>query len=268
VRIDGPAAGTPLLLIHGATVAGWQFERVIPHLCAAGFRTVCPDLFGHGQSDRPLRTYDTALFVRQLEDLLNVLSFDQRVHLLGHSLGSVIAAQLVIRNAGCFGSLAMVAPLLDFMGERRAMRMLELPVLGEALMHAYALPMLVRRRRRRYRDIEDGSFAAKFEAQLRVPGFARALLSLIRNGALTDQSNCYRLLDPMTDAVCVIRGSRDAIFTRLQCARLLQHLPRAHCAEVDDAAHSVLLTHPDRVAPMLTGFLRQRAYSPSCALSR
>ena len=263
VRVDGPSRGTPLLLIHGATVPGWEFERIIPYLKEAGFRVVCPDLFGHGDSDRPDTRYDTALFVRQLEDLLYALSFDQRVHLLGHSLGCVIAAHLVVRNARYYGNVAFVAPMLDFASERRAMRVLELPVVGEALMHAYALPMLVRRRRRGYRHIENGQFPARFEAQLRVPGFGRALLSLIRSGILGDQSDCYRLLDSTANSIGVFRGSDDGIFSGAQLDRLRNCITRARIVEIEGTPHSVLLTHPERIAPLLTGFFLQ-SHSAAC----
>lgn len=264
--IAGPANGTPLLLIHGATVPGWEFERIVPYLTAAGFRVICPDLFGHGESDRPNSRYDTALFVRQLEDLLYALSFDQRVYLLGHSLGCVIASHLVVRNPGNYGNVAFVAPLLDFTSTRRAMRILQLPVIGEALMHAYALPMLVRRRRRRYRDIDDGRFPARFEAQLRIPGFGRALLSLVRSGILGDQSACYRLLDASAGSIGVFRGSHDGIFTAAQLAQLRECLTRAQVVEIEGTPHSVLLSHPERIAPLLTGFLAGAQNVPARAL--
>ena len=262
VRIAGPASGAPVLLIHGATVPGWEFDRIVPWLTDAGFRTVCPDLFGHGDSDRPDVRYDSALFTRQLEDLMYSLAFDQRVHLLSHSLGSVIAAQLVIRDARFYGNVACVAPMLDFTGKRKAMRVMELPVIGEALMHAYALPMLVRRRRRRYCNIEDGRFPARFEAQLKVPGFGRALLSLIRSGILGDQSDCYRLLDATANSVAVLRGSDDEIFSDAQALRLRECLPGAQFVEIDATPHSVLLTHPERIAPLLIRFLQRSQIAP------
>jgi pimeloyl-ACP methyl ester carboxylesterase len=257
VRIAGPSGGVPLVLIHGATVPGWEFERVIPYLTAAGFRVVCPDLFGHGKSDRPDVHYDAALFTRQIEDLMYALSFDQRAHLLSHSMGCVIASHLVVRQPQYFGNVAMVAPMLDFTGERRALKMLELPLLGEALMHAYALPMLVRRRRRRYRDIEDGRFPARFEEQLRIPGFGRALLSLIRSGMLGDQSDCYRLLDATANSTCVVRGSEDGILSGEQLAKLGALLTKAQFVEIGETPHSIMLTHPERIAPVLIRFFRR-----------
>ena len=40
-RIDGASdAAVTLLLIHGATVAAWEFDRIEPYLTEAGFRTV------------------------------------------------------------------------------------------------------------------------------------------------------------------------------------------------------------------------------------
>lgn len=53
-RIDASSTGRPLLLIHGATMGCWQFDRVVPHLAAAGLRAIRLDLYGHGYSDRPI----------------------------------------------------------------------------------------------------------------------------------------------------------------------------------------------------------------------
>jgi pimeloyl-ACP methyl ester carboxylesterase len=44
--IEGPTDGKPLLLIHGATVPAWEFDRIVPYLTANGFRCLRPDLFG------------------------------------------------------------------------------------------------------------------------------------------------------------------------------------------------------------------------------
>ena len=95
-RVDGPASGKPLLLIHGATVPAWQFDRVVPFFNQAGLRTVRFDLFGHGYSERPATAHNLALYLRQALELIEFLNIKEEFHLLGHSLGSAIAAKLLL----------------------------------------------------------------------------------------------------------------------------------------------------------------------------
>ncbi len=258
-RIDGPENGPPLLLVHGATVPGFEFERTLPMLNAAGYRTLCPDLYGHGYSARPAARYDYALFLRQLKELLDREFAGRRVSLIGHSLGAVIAARLLVGNPERFDALVMAAPMLDFRGKRRVVRLLDAPGLGELIVHAWVVPMLVRRRTRRYRPIEDGRFVRKFRDQLRVPGYGRALLSLMRSGALGDQADVYRDLARTANRVLLIRGANDDIVPAGQFDTLAALHPGARALTVADTAHAMLLTHPDAVLPAVLDFLSDRS---------
>jgi pimeloyl-ACP methyl ester carboxylesterase len=253
-RVDGPSKGPVILLIHGATVPAWELDRLVPFLTAAGYRTLRADLFGHGYSDRPRVKYELALFVRQLSELLDALHVTKPVHLIGHSLGAAVGACLAARQPSRFSRLVLAAPLLGYTGNMKAARLLEIPLLGELLIPTYVLPMLVRRRTRRYRAIEDGRFVGKFKSQLRKPGFGRALLSLIRSGTLGDQSECYRALARHTHPILVLRGADDGIVTPRQIDVILDLAPRAVFRELGGTAHAFLLTHPEMVAPLIVDF--------------
>lgn len=255
-RRDGPDDGDLILLIHGATVPAWEFDRLVPLLTAAGFRTLRADLYGHGYSDRPRLRYDQALFVRQLTELLDALGVPGPVHLLGHSLGAAIGARLALQEPARYDRLALAAPLLDFTGTRRLTRLLELPLVGECLVPLCVIPLLIRRRTRRYRSIEDGRFVALFQRQLAKPGFGRALLSLLRSGALGDQRDAYRALATGDHPLLLLRGADDLIVSDAQLRALASLAPRALCREIDNAAHAFMLTDPERVAPVLIEFFR------------
>src|SRR5262245_51336182 len=73
-RLEGPQTGVPLVLVHGATVPLWEFDRLAPELHAAGFRTLRFDLFGHGLSDRPACDYTLELFAKQTLELVEASS--------------------------------------------------------------------------------------------------------------------------------------------------------------------------------------------------
>lgn len=168
-RFGGPADGPRILMIHGATVPGWEFDRLAPLLNAAGFRSIVPDLYGHGFSARPRADYDYELFCRQMTQLLQTLSTEGPIDLLGHSMGAAIAARPAYRDRNRYRRLALAAPLIDFSATVSVSKLLALPGIGELLMPLYVKPMLIRRRSRRYRDIGTAVGSACSDASWRSP---------------------------------------------------------------------------------------------------
>lgn len=255
-RIDGPVEGTPLLLIHGATVPAWEFDRLVPYLTDAGFRCLRADLFGHGGSERPRVTYDHGLFVRQLLELIDRLAFEQPLGLLGHSLGAVVGTRLIVAKPDRFTRIALAAPMLDFVTGNPLIRLMQVPGLGELLIPTFVLPMLMRRRRNRYTPIEGGRFVGLFREQLAYRGFGRALLSLIRSGSLADQGDAYQSFAALGHPVAIFRGAEDVIVGDEDVRRIAALLPRASITTISNTAHSFIITDPDKLAPELVRFFR------------
>lgn len=255
-RVAGPEQGKPMLLIHGATVPGWEYDRLTPLLNEAGFRTYAPDLYGHGKSDRPRVPYDVELFVEQMEEFLRCVIGEHVVTVIGHSLGAAIAAKLGAQSPGRIENLVLAAPLVDFTATTPAIKLLKLPLLGEALIPMLVKPMLKHRRSFRYCDIEDGRWVDYFYEQLSIPGFGRALLSMVRRDTLGDQRSAYQQLQSLEHPVQVLRGTEDSIMTEDQLAWLQTAMPRATYHQVEDTPHAFIITHPERVAAPILSFLR------------
>lgn len=245
------------MMIHGATVPGWEFDRLAPLLHQAGMRTLIPDLYGHGFSARPRVRYDYDLFTRQMIELLQALSIEQPVDVFGHSMGAAVGACLASRHPQAIDRLVLAAPLVDFTGIMTSARLLALPAIGEMLMPIYIKPMLIRRRRKRYRNIEDGRWVGMFINQLKIPGFGYMMLSLLRCGTLGDQRARYIELNRQPHDLLVLRGDEDSIMPRYQLEQLHELLPRARFVEIADAPHAFVITNPEKLAPHITDFLTQ-----------
>ena len=254
-KLDGPPTGRLVMCLHGATVAHWEFDRLVPLLHDAGLRTLRFDFYGHGDSARPRTRYTQALFVQQALALLNALQIEAPVTLLGHSLGAAVAARLLLAAPGRFDRAVLGAPLVNYLENVPAGRLLRWPVVGEALVYGYVLPMLRRRRARRYGPIEDGRFVGKFMRQLAQPGFGRAVLSLFRSGTLGDQLASYRALEPLPHPLLVLRGEEDTVCSASQIERLREMLPRAGYERLGATGHAMMLSDPEPVAATLLPFL-------------
>ncbi|HKR88170.1 MAG TPA: alpha/beta fold hydrolase [Phenylobacterium sp.] len=87
----------PIVMVHGAFVGGWSFERFRAPFEAAGHRVLTPDLRGHGA-----REPSDAVVGVSIRDYANDVaalcaSLPSRPILIGHSMGGLVA-QLAARR--------------------------------------------------------------------------------------------------------------------------------------------------------------------------
>ena len=248
---EGHEEKSTVLLVHGATVPHWEFDRLVPHLQAAGSRIVRFDLFGHGLSDRPAVRYDFDLFLGQALAVIHALRATQPLTILGHSFGAAIAAAIANERPAIVARLVLVAPLLDFMVNSWWPRAFALPGIGSPLMRWIGLPALERRRGRRYAAIGAEHLTPRFVAEARAPGYAEALASMFANGTLSDQRARYRRLRTGEREIVVVAGAGDRVVPLRDVARVRELLPHHRYLEIADAEHNLLLTHPEFVAAAL-----------------
>jgi pimeloyl-ACP methyl ester carboxylesterase len=90
INYEQVGSGPPLVLIHGLTGSLEIWQRVIAPALSDTFTVVTLDLRGHGQSDMPTSGYSTADLANDAIGLLDSLNID-RAHIVGHSIGGVIA---------------------------------------------------------------------------------------------------------------------------------------------------------------------------------
>src|SRR5690606_9415778 len=84
-------SGPVVLFIHGILGSQRQWAHLVDEM-DDDHRVLVPDLFGHGESAKPLGDYSLSAHAAALRDLLDHLDIE-RVTLVGHSLGGGIAMQ-------------------------------------------------------------------------------------------------------------------------------------------------------------------------------
>ena len=81
-----------ILLIHGFPETSHQFRHVITPLADAGYDVIAPDYRGAGSSSRPREGFEKAQMATDLHGLLiEQLGIHQRVHVVGHDIGGMVA---------------------------------------------------------------------------------------------------------------------------------------------------------------------------------
>jgi 3-oxoadipate enol-lactonase len=91
---DGP----PVLLIQGLGYARWGWEPIVPAL-AARHRVVTFDNRGIGDSDKPVGPYTTGQMAGDALQVLDEAGIE-RAHIVGASLGGMIAQELAVAAPG------------------------------------------------------------------------------------------------------------------------------------------------------------------------
>jgi pimeloyl-ACP methyl ester carboxylesterase len=109
-ELAGPEGGELIVLIPGITIPLFYWDRFTEQLHAEGFRTLAFSAYGRGYSDRVRASYDESLFVGQLEQLLDVLGLAGPRHIVGTSMGALVAMASVLRDPGNISTLTLIGP--------------------------------------------------------------------------------------------------------------------------------------------------------------
>lgn len=108
----GPADGPPLLLLHALGEDRTSWRAVAAGLAADGWRTLALDLRGHGESGHP-GAYAYESMRDDVLALLDALGID-RVTLVAHSLGTVVASLVAMDRPGAVRRLVLEEGPLPF----------------------------------------------------------------------------------------------------------------------------------------------------------
>ncbi|MDO6441225.1 MULTISPECIES: haloalkane dehalogenase [unclassified Marinobacter] len=98
---EGPAAASPVLMLHGEPSWSYLYRHMIPLVAEAGHRVLAPDLIGFGKSDKPASIDD--------------YSYDRHMTWLTHWLEALDLKNitLVCQNWGSLLGLRLAAELPD-----------------------------------------------------------------------------------------------------------------------------------------------------------
>lgn len=104
-------AGFPILMLHGMWCDHHAFDDVVAGLADA-YRTVCPDLRAHGDSETPTQGWSVVDLAHDLIHTLDALSIDAAV-VVGHSLGGMAALQMALQDPTRLRGLVLLSTSAD-----------------------------------------------------------------------------------------------------------------------------------------------------------
>lgn len=292
VQDRGPladAAEPALLLIHSLLVTGWDFRRFGDPLAAAGRRTLTPDLFGCGNSDRPAAQdtsgYGFEWHAELLARMLDHLEVPE-VDLLGHGYGGSIAIHLARRlshprsiHRVKLRRLIVIAPYLFPVDAP-----IFLPGTSSHLRRAWSwvgfAPLVFRTAFRRsdlrrflQRSLSDPALLdteglcnevdVYWDRLCRTGGLEATQAMLSQIDALDQHTRDgvrERLHDAARSLTCpsmIVWGDRDAIVPPSRAEQAAKLIPGAELRVIEDCGHAPQRERPEGLRQVLEGFGRR-----------
>lgn len=255
--LEGPAEGTPVVLIHGFSVPSYVWEPTSPALTEAGFQVLRFDLYGRGYSDRPEVAYNQVLFVQQLEEIVDELVSARDIHLVGLSMGGPIAAEYAKQHPEKVASLTLIAPEAVRTSWVEILPM-NIPVVGEYFMQVILAPLLLPRMQTED-FVQPENFPGweeRYREQLRFRGTGRALLSTIRNIPKQDPLVVYDQISAAGIPVLIIWGEQDQTISREDIHAVQEVIDGEQLEIIPLAGHLPHYEQAEAVNPLIIDFLK------------
>jgi 3-oxoadipate enol-lactonase len=243
-------AGEPLLLIHGLGYARWGWEPVADGLAEA-HEVVLFDNRGIGESDAPTGPYavqDLALDAVAVLDAAGL----ERAHILGTSLGGMIALQLVLDHPARVDKLVLACTTPGGAGSapmpERTVRLLS---------EAQGLPAEIALRR-----FVENAFAphpdpAQIERIMRHRiATAQSPAAWAAQAAAGAAFDVWKRLGEIHAQTLVLTGDQDAVVDPKNSDLLAARIPQTQLEVFAGGGHLFFWEQPDRFVDAVTEFLK------------
>jgi len=245
-RVLEAGSGTPLVFFHGA--GGLLADNPFLDQLAARYHVFAPELPGYGESTGEELLEDMLDFTLHGWDVVSALGLT-KPHLVGHSMGGMIAAEMAAIAPGDLGKLVLVAaaglwieehPIPDIFALLPG-QLIELlfqdPVKGQALLTGGA----------DFSDME--VFKEFYLGQQRRLAMAGKILFPIPNRRVSKR--LYRL----TAKTLVLWGGADKLIVPAYAERWGRLIPGATVETIADAGHMLPYEQPAAFAGAVSRFL-------------
>ncbi len=258
---SAPAAGRPLILVHGLLLSQEMHRPLAKALAARGNRVITVDLLGHGSSDRPrdMWRYSMGAFAQQLLALMDHLELDEAA-VMGTSLGANTALEVASCAPERLRGMVIEMPVLD--NALPASAVTFTPILLALTFGEPVMKLLARGARAIPRRLLPLYGNVLLDTVRQEPGPGGALLQGLFFGRIAPHRSERRTF---TMPALVLGHRRDPVHPFSDAGQLAAELPNGRLLEADSLVE--LRLHPERLTEEIASFLDE-IWSPRRAAKR
>jgi pimeloyl-ACP methyl ester carboxylesterase len=246
VRVFEAGSGAPLVFLHGA--GGLFAENPFLDRLAERYHVFAPELPAYGESTGEELLEDMLDFTLHGWDVVAALGLS-KPHLVGHSMGGMIAAEMACLAPNDLAKLVLVAPAGLWIPEH------PIPDIFAFLPHEFAQYLFYDRAQGEALltgglDLKNPQALSEFYiANSRQLSMAGKILFPIPNRRLSKR--VYRLTAP----TLVVWGKNDLLIPTVYAEYWKKLIPQAELTLIDKAAHMPPYEQPEAFVTAVTRFL-------------
>ena len=257
---DNPI-GQIVVLVHGFSTPSIVWKGIVPFLTDAGYDVVSYDHYGMGFSARPKVDYTKDFYISTLLELIDHLKIEQKVHLIGYSMGGPIVGYFANENPNKVESVNFIAPA-GYMFKRKSQsnfyfKLLNIPFISKyisvvfpSLMYGGNSSIELSTEEDENRLLQD-ELNKVYKEQMKYEGFTRSLVSTARNFNLFNTQKMYQELGKKKIDASVIWGDEDEIVSFDGLSHLKLDYPEINYKVVENGHHDLTYALPSIVGEFL-----------------
>ena len=251
----GERAGKTLICVHGLTRCARDFDFLAPEMVRRGYRVICPDIAGRGDSDwlkNPME-YVVPTYVSDMMALIAQLKLES-AHWVGTSLGGLVGMGVASLPGSPIKRLVLndVGPVLTAVSlQRLAQYVGKWPPLPDF----EAAEQYVRANSVSFGPHTDSEwrFLTEHVVRKNADGSLRMhydpAIAVAFNATLPSKDvELWNFYDAIRCPTLVLRGEQSDLLTLDTAARMAGRGPRARIVEIPGVGHAPTLIHADQIA--------------------
>lgn len=246
---DNEIAGIPLVFIHGWLGSSLEWVYQLFYFNSRN-HIILLDLPGFGKSDKPKREYPIKFFTKQVVDFLRFLGYD-KVILIGHSLGGMIALSITIQKPQLVKNLILISTSVTF--SQSIKNKWNLFGLNIAFRLAYKRLLKNIIKQIISTEKEDKEFKKLYKNALKIP--KSVVLSTFKN--MTSKFKIYKKLSQIYQPTLIIYGNKDKIISKSKIINLQDLISNSIVEVIEDGSHRVMVENHSQVNKIIDDFIKK-----------
>lgn len=253
-ELTGPSDGDVVVLMGGLTVPLFYWDDTAAALHDRGLRTLAYSAYGRGYSDRVHANYDERLFVGQLAELVDALDLPPRRHLVGASMGALVAMSYLTEQPAAATTLTLLGPA-GLSPAPDTQKLLADENIANEIATTFGQQVFDQHQSHNVRDQQR---AAALDTMIRdayrYEGSLFAFFDTLQHFGLFDRAELYGRTGTLAVPTMLMWGDDDEVTPISSLAEVSILLQPDQCHVVEKCGHMVPFERPELVANALADF--------------
>ena len=248
-------------MVHGFSTPSFVWNGLLNGLLKKGYSVLVYDHYGRGFSERPRTKYTLDFYVETLKELIAHQSIDEKIHLVGYSMGGPIIGGFAEKYSDQVKSLSFIAPAGFGKVQTSFPFFMKIPGVIEWSMHVLAdrfYGSAISSETTHSSDplsINEEEFQQLFCFQVQFKGFRESLASTMRNFNLFDAREMFEKVATKNIPSIAIWGDNDGVVSYRGAETYSEIFHEGKVITIESGTHDITYRQPSDVLEAINIFL-------------